>query len=89
MNEFLNKNKMLIVGLVVAVAAIMIISVMGGGNGTSTVSDNARLDQSKKVKSNVGDTTIGGDNTQLEGINVGGNFNLDQSKKNTVDSSKK
>ena len=68
------KNKyVLIVGGLISLSVVIALSGVMSGGGTGTVSDNGKLDQSKKVKSNVGDTTLGQGAMQLEGVSVGGN----------------
>ena len=74
-------NKIVIIVAGAVIAALAVLAVMSMPNGTTTVTGASKLDQSREVKSNVGDKTIGGDNTQLEGVSVGGDFNLDQSSK--------
>jgi len=78
--EFIKENKKLVI-IAGALCLIALVAFVFGGSSTGTVSGNAKLDQSKKVKSNVGDTTIGGDNVQLDGVSAGGDFNLNMGKK--------
>lgn len=80
MENIFKEHKVTIIAAIVLLVAIAVITIFGGSPGDTTVSDNGRVDQSKKVKSNVGDTTIGGDNVQLDGINAGGDFNLNLGK---------
>jgi len=88
--SFIERNKLMIVGVIgaIIIGALAFIFMMKS-EPVGAVEGNAKVDQSKKVKSNVGDTSAGGDNLQLEGISVGGNFNLDKSEKTTTDSSTK
>ena len=87
MQEWIKENKYLVIGVVVAIVLglALVSMILKDSTGVATVSDNAKLDQSKDIKSNVGDKTIGGD--ALEGINTGGgafNYSKDtvQEKKN-------
>ena len=82
------QNKLLAGAGVAAVSVAVAAMFLGGNSGLASVSDNAKVDQSKKVKSNVGDSTVGGDNLALDGISVGGNFSLDKSEKTSNVNSK-
>ena len=86
--SFIEQNKFTIIGVIgaVIVGALAFIFMMKS-EPIGAVAGNAKVDQSKDIKSNVGDKKVGGDNLQLDSISVGGNFNLDKSEKTTTDSS--
>jgi len=73
--SFFEQHKFTIIGAIVAiiVGALAFIFMMKSGD-TGDVSGNAKQDNSKKVKSTVGDTKLGDGAMQLEGISVGGNI---------------
>lgn len=80
MNEFIEKNKTTLIVVAVILVLAAVAMTMGGSTPT-TAGGNAKVDNSKEVKSNVGDSTIGGDRVNLSGITAGGNFELDMSNK--------
>ena len=73
--SFIEQNKFTIIGVIgaVIIGALAFIFLMKSGD-TGDVSGNAKQDNSKKVKSTVGDTKLGDGAMQLEGISVGGNI---------------
>ena len=75
MELFKNKYFILASGivsvLVIIAVGIGFTSMMKDNTGTSAVSDNAKLNQSKNIKSNVGDKTLGDGAMSLEGITAG------------------
>jgi len=82
MENFINKNKTAIIIGAVVIIGLIILSVMGGG-ATGTVSDNAKLDQSKKVESTVSNDQLSNGAVKMGNIgNVQGGIDL--SKHNTT-----
>ena len=83
------KNKYFIIAagivsvLVIIAVGIGFVSLMKDNSGTSSVADSGSLDQSKEVKSNVGDTNLGDGAMKLDGVSVGGNVGQIGSNTNT------
>jgi hypothetical protein len=79
----LNNKYMMAGGVaVVIVGAIALILTMKS-EPPANFGENAKVDNTKTVKSNVGDKTIGNEAINLEGISAGGDFNLNNSKNKT------
>jgi hypothetical protein len=86
MNDILTKYKTKIIIGAGALAGIVIFSVIGGG-ANGTVSDNAKLDQSKKVESTINKDTL--DNGAVKMGNIGNvQGGIDLSRKDSHDNVK-
>lgn len=74
----MDKSKlMLIIGaIVVAAIAVVVISTTSGSNGPVNATGNAKVDNSKKVESDVMTGNVGGHNVKVKGVNSGGDFNM-------------
>jgi hypothetical protein len=84
--EFLQKNKQLVIIGAVVLAAVVVFIVMSGGSSVGTVSGNGKVDNSKSVTASQ--DNLSGGSVKLGNVgSIGGN--LDLSKHNTTDNSKK
>lgn len=67
----LNKQTLTILGIGAALA-LGGLFMLTGNSGVSTVSDSAKLDQSRTVESNVGDQAITVGDGSIQGFEFGG-----------------
>jgi hypothetical protein len=73
--EFLQKNKMLVIGAAVVAALVVVFMVMSGGSSVGSVSGNGKVDNSKSVTASQ--DNLSGGSVKLGNIgSVGGNLDL-------------